>query len=99
MQIYIESRKSRDSSDRFPLEFLTLLFMIVKELIEKLKEFDENLLVIVSWYEWWYNEADYPKVKNILLNVNQQWYYWPHEDDDDTINESEKYIKAKAVKI
>lgn len=73
--------------------------MKIKELIEKLKQFDENDLVMARWYEWGYCDAKEPEEFDMLLNVNEEWYYWPHEKDDDwrESEDYEKYIKAKAI--
>lgn len=63
--------------------------MTVKELIEKLKEFDENMRVVVAGYEGGVDDAERANAVKIKLNQNTAWYYGKHEvshdeDFDDT---------------
>lgn len=63
--------------------------MTVKELIEKLKEFDENMRVVVAGYEGGVNDAELANAVKIKLNQNTAWYKGKHkvshdEDFDDT---------------
>lgn len=54
--------------------------MKVKELIEKLKEFDPDTLVMVEGYE---GGLDTPKTiysAPVVLNANFEWYYGKHEE-------------------
>ena len=53
--------------------------MTVKELIEKLKEFDENMRVVVAGYEGGVDDAENVKAVNIKLNQNTAWVYGKHE--------------------
>lgn len=72
--------------------------MTIKELIEKLKQFDENDLVMARWYEWGYCDAWEPKEFYMLLDVNTSPYYWPHEIDAEC-REDKESKRAKAVII
>jgi hypothetical protein len=57
--------------------------MTVKELIEKLSTLDPDIRVFVCGYEGGYNDAGpIGDVKEIALNVNEEWYYGPHDDID-----------------
>lgn len=53
--------------------------MTVKELIEKLKEFDENMRVVVAGYEGGVDDAERANAVKIKLNQNTAWYYGKHE--------------------
>ena len=57
--------------------------MTVKELIEKLKEFDENMRVVVAGYEGGVDDANSASAVKIKLNQNTAWYYGKHEAVDD----------------
>jgi len=72
--------------------------MTVKELIEKLKTLDPELYVFVPGYEGGFHYAGFSDIKNICLNVNEEWYYGPHELTEH-IHEEERsnYKRAKGV--
>ena len=53
--------------------------MNVKELIEKLQEYDPELMVIRSGYEGGVAEVKHAEFVTIALNVNTSWYYGEHE--------------------
>jgi len=54
--------------------------MKVSELIEQLKTFDPDLMVIVDGYEGGVDEPEPPKEILVRLNVNNDhWYYGKHE--------------------
>lgn len=57
--------------------------MTVKELIEKLKEFYENMRVVVAGYEGGVDDATLADAVKIKLNQNTEWYYGKHEVSDD----------------
>lgn len=67
--------------------------MTVKELIEKLKEFDENMRVVVAGYEGGVDDAELANAVKIKLNQNTEWYYGKHEISDD------EYFDDTAVQI
>jgi hypothetical protein len=53
--------------------------MTVKELIEKLKQYDENMRVVVSGYEGGVDDVGKLHETGIKLNANDAWYYGKHE--------------------
>lgn len=53
--------------------------MTVKQLIQKLEQFDPNHMVIIHGYEGGVDEATRVSEVPIKLNVNEQWYYGSHE--------------------
>jgi preprotein translocase subunit YajC len=53
--------------------------MKVKELIEKLQEYDPELMVIRSGYEGGVAKVTHAEFVTIALNVNTSWYYGEHE--------------------
>ena len=53
--------------------------MKVKDLIEKLRALDPELMVIRPGYEGGVAEVDYVTPTTIALNVNEEWYYGAHE--------------------
>lgn len=57
--------------------------MKVKELIQRLAQFDPEALVIVNGYEGGLCEIAGCRQLKIKLNVNTAWYYGPHEETDD----------------
>jgi hypothetical protein len=56
--------------------------MKVKELIEKLKSCDPELMVVVRGYEDGVNEAENAAQVKIKLYKNPEWYYGTHEVTD-----------------
>lgn len=65
--------------------------MTVKELIEKLKQYDENLEVVVEYRDSGgsYNELD----DEILLDIRKQAYYIHHKHIKENLYEPEYLIK------
>lgn len=60
--------------------------MTIEELIKKLQEFDPKLPVLLSGYEGGVYQPSRVSQVTIAINVNDQWYYGPHElvhDDED----------------
>ncbi len=57
--------------------------MKVKELIEKLKTFPEDNLVVVNGYEGGFSDVDLVKALKVKLNVNPESYNGPHDDAKD----------------
>ena len=53
--------------------------MNVKELIEKLSQYDPETMVIRSGYEGGVEEVSEVAETTILENVNSEWYYGSHE--------------------
>ena len=57
--------------------------MTVKQLIEKLQQFDPEIRVFVSGYEGGYDDlVTVSEIKDIALDVHDAWYYGDHEDAD-----------------
>jgi hypothetical protein len=53
--------------------------MIVKELIEYLQTIDPELRVFVKGYEAGYNDVNTINHEDMVLNVNNIWYYGKHD--------------------
>ena len=73
--------------------------MTVQELINKLQQFDPTLPIVLSGYE---GGVYLPEHVNIVLmaeNVNDAWYYGPHEIVWPDINEFTDYKKFHGVYI
>ena len=74
--------------------------MKVKDLIEMLQTYDQDLMVIRSGYEGGVAEIDSVELEVIALNVNDSWYYGSHEKIDDLeSNEYPGHERIKAVYI
>ena len=54
--------------------------MKVKELIEKLKEFDPDTRIVVDGYEGGVDDLLELENIKIKLDVNKAWYYGSHEE-------------------
>ena len=57
--------------------------MKIKQLIEELSEFDPDMDVILRGYEGGYYEPNAVVQHRVVTNVHNEWYYGPHEDEDD----------------
>jgi hypothetical protein len=53
--------------------------MTVAELIEKLKEYPQDLRVVVRGYEMGVNDVSHFEELEILLDYYDAWYYGKHE--------------------
>lgn len=53
--------------------------MTVKELIEKLQQFDDQLMVVIDGYEGGVDEPKDPVEVIIKMNHHKEWYYGKHE--------------------
>lgn len=58
--------------------------MKVHELIDLLKQQDQNAMVVVSGYEGGCTEVTCVGRTHLDLNVNSAWYYGEHEVSEDT---------------
>ena len=57
--------------------------MTVGELIEKLQTLDPTLEVFIHGYEGGYADVNTEfEIETFRKNVNTEWYYGPHEQDD-----------------
>jgi len=68
--------------------------MNVGQLIEQLKNYPQDLRVVVRGYEGGYNDVDTFETLNLVLNYYDEWYYGKHEDVSSIFNEE---VKANAV--
>ena len=67
--------------------------MTVKELIEQLQQLDPELHVFVDGYEGGYEDVVISEIKDIALNVNNDWWYGVNDNYDET-----KHIDNTVVK-
>lgn len=56
--------------------------MTVQELIEELQAMPSHMRVVCPGYEGGYADVLHPRMIAIKLNVNDEWYYGPHEEAD-----------------
>lgn len=55
--------------------------MTAKELIEKLKTVDPDVYVFIKGYEGGYDYIAFdPEIKDIQLDVHEEWYLGRHDD-------------------
>ena len=73
--------------------------MTVKELIEQLQQLDPDLHVFTSGYEAGFEDVEISEIKDIALNVHEEWYYGKHEDANDTyyVSDKLKYTIVKGI--
>jgi len=53
--------------------------MNVGQLIEQLKNYPQDLRVVVRGYEGGYNDVDIFEKLKIVLDYHSEWYYGKHE--------------------
>lgn len=58
--------------------------MRVRELIEYLENFDGDLVVVVSGYEWGYDDANVPTLVRVGLDERQVCYGGTYDDAKST---------------
>jgi hypothetical protein len=57
--------------------------MKVIDLVQRLQEFDPEMVVVLRGYEGGYNTvSDIIDPQTFVEGVNRAWYYGPHELDD-----------------
>jgi hypothetical protein len=62
-------------------DFSELKRTTVGDLIKALKELPADSFIFVNGYEGGYHDCPLPaRLEKIMLNVNDEWYYGPHED-------------------
>ena len=74
--------------------------MTVKELIEQLQTLDPDLHVFTNGYEGGYDYAGPASgIKDIALDVHDEWYYGKHEDADTPyyVPDKTKYTIVKGI--
>lgn len=57
--------------------------MTVAELIAILSQYPAETPVMVLGYEGGYSNVKDVRLETMLLNVNRDWYYGPHEVEND----------------
>lgn len=57
--------------------------MTVKQLIEKLQQYNPETMVVVNGYEGGVNACSVCREELIKLGVNSEWYYGNHEITND----------------
>jgi hypothetical protein len=73
--------------------------MTVFELIERLKELDQEAMVVVRGYEGGVNEVTYVDESELALDVNTAWYYGKHELISHGYKDMGEYKKINSVHI
>ena len=73
--------------------------MTVFELIERLKELDQEAMVVVNGYEGGVSEVGYVSEQELALNVNSAWYYGNHELISHSYGDMSEYKKINAVHL
>lgn len=75
--------------------------MNIEQLIEELQKYDPKLPAILAGYEGGYLDIDTVVTQKIALNVNEAWYYGPHElvDDYSVKDNLDNYTVVDAVFI
>lgn len=67
----------------------------VKDLITKLSEYDPEMLVLIQWYEYWYDEfaLEKDRVSKVKDEKHRSWLYkW-----DEQGNGSEALILMRGI--
>ena len=57
--------------------------MTKAELIEMMSEYPNETMVVVSGYEGGKKDVTEVDQIKLKLNVNDSWYYGPHEEEED----------------
>jgi hypothetical protein len=79
--------------------------MTVKELIEQLQILDPESRVFVRGYEAGYDDVNSIKTAQIVLNVNNVWYYGKHDTleqenrRDRILNKESEHKSVKGIII
>jgi len=79
--------------------------MTVKELIEYLQTIDPELKVFVKGYEAGYNDVNNINYEEMVLNMNNIWYYGKHEllrnmeKKDKILDKESNYNSVKGIII
>lgn len=71
--------------------------MTVKQLIEKLGEYDPEMPVMSNGYEGGLNDIDSFEKRDVVLNYHEAWYYGKHESVDGIHGEGDA-LKNTTVK-
>ena len=73
--------------------------MKVKDVIQRLQQFDPDTRVVIPGYEGGYKDVGYVVDSELALNVHDEWWYGPHEDIDMADHYQESYVIETAVVI
>ena len=68
--------------------------MTVGELIEKLQQLDPDIHVFVQGYEGGFEDVSVSDIKDMALNVNEEWYYGKHEFAENVEKTQYKIVKG-----
>lgn len=71
--------------------------MKVKELIKQLQQLDPEWFVMKPGYEGGLSDVEILRPCSVVLNVNDVWYYGPHEDLEYTPNDKLYNKRVKAI--
>lgn len=71
--------------------------MTVKELIEYLNKYDQNLIVSLNGYEGGITDKISLRETEVHLDINGKWYYGEHEECNSFVNLEAK--KEKRIVI
>lgn len=66
--------------------------MKVKNLIEILKQYDDDLIVSVEGYEGGLSDSFSIDESSVALNVNEEWHYGEHSEYRKVDQEAEKRL-------
>lgn len=73
--------------------------MKIKDLITKLQSFDPDLDVCLNGYEGGVYEMKDVRLTEVALNVNEEWYYGPHEECVEGFEHYPAYKHAQMVRL
>jgi len=71
--------------------------MTIKELITKLQTLDSELHVFVNGYEGRYDDINVSSVREVALNVYDDYYYGNHGDVDYDFVKKGNYTIVKGI--
>ena len=71
--------------------------MNVGQLIEQLKNYPQDLRVVVRGYEGGYNDVDTFENLKLVLDYHSAWYYGKHEDVESLYGNNAAQLKTTAV--
>jgi hypothetical protein len=69
--------------------------MTIQELIDKLSKHDPSLHVYIPGYEGGVNDVRSFEEVEVFLNVNEDWWYGPHEINDRLILKDTSELKTQ----
>ncbi len=71
--------------------------MNVGQLIEALKDYPQDLRVVIRGYEGGYNDVDQFETMKIVIDFNEELYYGKHEDVESLYGQNSELLKTNAV--